>query len=183
MLASACALSSQANPLAILRFVFGTAGVRTGVSVAARSLATATVERVIFPNGVKTVIKTVATKEIGVSLHGVAFISLAAAEIINKFDCKNVSVMGKNSGIACVPVTPPTQAMNFVINLYNTATGEREWERPAYITPKEFQFSIDFPRSVSNGVKHLTAISPQGLLDPIRSSNFYLAHPMELFSA
>jgi hypothetical protein len=171
----------KANPLLILRFLFGT-GARVGVSGAVRAAATSAVERQIIINGARHTVRTVATREIGISLSGVAFISLMAAKKIEQYDCKNICIIGKDKGISCTPSSPTPQAMNFTINLFNTITGDLEWERSAYITPKEFSFSIDFPLYVQNGVKHLIASSPQKQFDPIRSTNFYLAHPTELFA-
>jgi hypothetical protein len=164
----------------LLRFLF-TAGVRTGASAAVRATTRSVVTRTVVSNGVRRSVQMVATKEIGLSIAGVAFISASAAAAIEEHDCKAVCVLGSDHDAVVVAETPVREAMNITINLVNVLTRSVDSERGVYVAPGEFRYSIDFPNALQNGVKRLEAFSPTNLAHRVSSANFYLAHPSELF--
>lgn len=170
----------HAFPPLLLRFLF-TSSVRGSASAAVRSVATSSVTRTVVSGGVTRTVQMVATRKVGISIAGVAFVSTAMAQAIEDHNCKAVCVIGNDKDATLSSSSPVTEAMNLTISIVNTIQNRIESDRGIYITPGEFQYSIPFPSFLQNGVKRLEATSPRGQIRPVSSENFYLAHPSELF--
>lgn len=173
-------ITSNALLPLLLRFFF-TSGVRAGASAAVRGVATRAVTRTVVSGGVTRSVQMVASREIGLSIGGVAFVSVAMAQAVEDYNCKAVCVIGNDKDATLASSSPVKEAMNLTINIINAVANTIESDRGIYITPGEFQYSIPFPNFLQNGVKRLEAVSPRGLIKPVSSENFYLAHPLELF--
>jgi hypothetical protein len=174
-------LPSEAFFPLLFRFLFSSA-IRAGGSVAVRSSARTVLTRTVTAGATRKTVQVVTTRELGVSIAGVSYVSVAAAEAIEKHKCTAICVQGQSDSTTLISDNPVRQSINLAVNFVNVAANRVEHDWGMYVAPGEFRYSIDFPRFLTPGVKRLDGYSPTpNKIKPFSSGNIYLAGMSDVF--
>jgi hypothetical protein len=137
----------------ILRILLGIS-VRGTANVAARSVASRAVTMSVSRAGLTSTVQAVTTREIGVSIAGVAALSIPAAELLAEYNCQAIFVKGVDETVTVISnaLSRPT---HITVEIYNSITGRVEDYRREYANSGNFEFKFQLPWEGSRTVKRL----------------------------
>jgi len=175
-------LSAEAFLPLLLRFVFSFAVRREATALAGSAVRSALTRTVVSGTTRKTV-QVVSTRQLGISIAGISYLSAPAAEAVEKYNCNAVVIQGKNDTSFIESISVIQKSINLQLNIINVHLSKIEHEKGIYIAPGEFRYSIDFPRSLPLGVKRLEAKALKSEIEPFYSGNILLAGEHDVFSS
>lgn len=156
-------------------------GVKKSAPQIGRIAASRIVTRTVVRGGVTTTVQTITTAELGITVAGITALSVGAAELLSKFDCKLLCVRDE-SDVATVVSESLSRPTHVTIDVFDVQTGRVEDYSREYVNPGNSQFKFKIPKTVNVGVKRLDGRADDDpKIQPFSSGNILLAGADDVF--